>query len=84
MTRNKTIFRFQWQIFSELAKSFGLADEVIKEALSKMIKGAADTMFSSSLTPAEVMDLVLVKPVAADDRLSGTYIQQNFPPCTTS
>ncbi|HNY70006.1 MAG TPA: NAD(P)-binding domain-containing protein [Syntrophorhabdus sp.] len=62
-----TYFWFQWQTLSELARSFGLTDEAIREALAKMVKGAADTMFSSSLSPSEVMDLVPVKPLAEDE-----------------
>jgi pyrroline-5-carboxylate reductase len=62
-----TYFWFQWQTLGELARSFGLTDEDSREALSKMIKGAADTMFSSSLTPVEVMDLVPVKPLSEDE-----------------
>ncbi len=62
-----TYFWFQWQVLSDLARTFGLKDDAFREALSKMIKGAADTMFASSLTPAEVMDLIPVKPLAEDE-----------------
>lgn len=62
-----TYFWFQWQTLFELARSFGLTDEAFKEMFVKMIKGAADTMFMSSMTHAEVMDLVPVKPLAEDE-----------------
>lgn len=62
-----TYFWFQWQALSELAKTFGLSDEAFRQGFPKMIKGAVDTMFGSSLTPAEVMDLIPVKPLADDE-----------------
>lgn len=62
-----TYFWFQWQALFELARSFGLGDAEAKDALTAMIQGAAQTMFSSSLPPIEVMDLVPVKPLAADE-----------------
>ena len=51
----------------ELARSFGLSDEASREAVGKMLKGAVDTMFSSSLDSSEVMDLVPVKPLGEDE-----------------
>jgi len=62
-----TYFWFQWQTLSELAKDFGLTEEAFREAFPKMINGAADTMFNSSMTHTEVMDLVPVKPLAEDE-----------------
>lgn len=62
-----TYFWFQWQALSGLARSFGLTDEAFRQCFPKMIKGAADTMFASSMTTAEVMDLIPVKPLADDE-----------------
>lgn len=64
-----TYFWFQWQALSELAKSFGLTEEASREALAGMLKGAADALLASSLTPAEVMDLIPVKPLAEDEEM---------------
>jgi len=62
-----TYFWFQWQELSELARSFGLGDAEIRSALAAMIQGSAQTMFSSGLSPADVMGLVPVRPLAADE-----------------
>lgn len=62
-----TYFWFQWKALSDLAKSFGLTDEAFRDAFPKVVKGAVDTLFDSSLTPSEVMDLVPVKPLAEDE-----------------
>ncbi len=62
-----TYFWFQWQALSELARSFGLGDAEVKGALYAMIQGAAQTMFCSTLSSDEVMDLVPVRPLAADE-----------------
>jgi len=62
-----TYFWFQWQTLAELAASFGLQETDARECIAKMVTGALDTMFASSLTPSEVMDLVPVKPLASDE-----------------
>lgn len=62
-----TYFWFQWNILSQIGQSFGLTDTAVKEALSRMISGAADAMFDSSMKPDEVMDLVPVKPLADEE-----------------
>ena len=62
-----TYFWFQWHALSEVARSFRLGDAEVKDALLAMIQGAAQTMFSSSLSSSEVMDLVPVRPLAADE-----------------
>ncbi len=62
-----TYFWFQWMVLSDLAQSFGLSEEAFRDAFPKMVKGAVDTMFSSSMTPVEVLDLIPVKPLAEDE-----------------
>lgn len=62
-----TYFWFQWQTLAELAASFGLMETEARDCIAKMVTGALDTMFASSLTPSEVMDLVPVKPLASDE-----------------
>lgn len=62
-----TYFWFQWQTLVELGKSFGLTETSVREATAKMASGAIDTLFGSSLSPEEVMDLVPVRPLADDE-----------------
>ena len=59
-----TYLWFQMQALRELASSFGLAPEEADAGLKRMVCGAARTLVDSGLAPAEVMDLVPVKPLA--------------------
>ncbi|PTX92280.1 NAD(P)-binding domain-containing protein [Opitutus sp. ER46] len=59
-----TYLWFQMQALRELAVSFGLAPAEADVALKRMVCGAARTLVDSGLPPAEVMDLVPVKPLA--------------------
>ena len=59
-----TYLWFQLQALREVAASFGLSDAEITPALKRMVCGAARTLLESGLTPAEVMDLIPVKPLA--------------------
>jgi pyrroline-5-carboxylate reductase len=43
---------------------FGLSEAEITSALKRMVCGSARTLLESGLTPAEVMDLIPVKPLA--------------------
>jgi pyrroline-5-carboxylate reductase len=62
-----TYLWFQWQALCELGKAFGLEDKAAMDAVAKMVSGALHTMFSSDLSPEDVMDLVPVKPLAEDE-----------------
>jgi pyrroline-5-carboxylate reductase len=59
-----TYFWFQWQALREVATGFGLSETEAATALQHMISGAASTLLDSGLPPAQVMDLVPVKPLA--------------------
>jgi pyrroline-5-carboxylate reductase len=58
-----TYLWFQLYELRELARSFGLSEEASALAVERMVAGALATM-DSELTPAEVMDLVPVRPLA--------------------
>jgi pyrroline-5-carboxylate reductase len=58
-----TYLWFQLYGLRHLAASFGLSDEAAAAAVDRMTRGALDTMASSGLTPAEVMDLGPVHPL---------------------
>lgn len=59
-----TYFWFQWQALREIAGSFGLSAGDADRALRAMLDGAVRTLFDAGLTPAQVLDLVPVKPLA--------------------
>lgn len=59
-----TYLWFQLQALREVATGFGLSDADIGWALRRTVCGALRTLFESGLTPAEVMDLIPVKPLA--------------------
>lgn len=59
-----TYLWFQMQALRELAVGFGLEQAEADAGLKRMVDGAARTLVDSGLSPAEVMDLVPVKPLA--------------------
>lgn len=59
-----TYLWFQLQALREVATGFGLSDGEIAPALKRTVCGATRTLLESGLTPAEVMDLIPVKPLA--------------------
>ncbi len=62
-----TYFWFQWEELSHLGLTFGLDPEEIETGLSAMITGAMATRRQAGLSPAEVMDLIPVKPLGEDE-----------------
>jgi pyrroline-5-carboxylate reductase len=59
-----TYLWFQLQALREVAAGFGLSDADVVPAMKRMVCGAARTLLESGLSPAEVMDLIPVKPLA--------------------
>lgn len=59
-----TFLWFQLQALREVAAGCGLTDTEITPALKRAVCGATRTLLESGLTPAEVMDLIPVKPLA--------------------
>ena len=57
-----TYLWFQLYELLDMAVSFGLTHEEAERSLARMVSGALATMRESGLSPAEVMDLVAVKP----------------------
>lgn len=58
-----TYFWYQWQALRDLAGQFGLSPQRTDDALRHMIDGAAETLLASGLSPADVMDLIPVRPL---------------------
>ena len=59
-----TYLWFQLQALREVTTGFGLSEANIAPALKRTVCGATRTLLESGLTPAEVMDLIPVKPLA--------------------
>jgi pyrroline-5-carboxylate reductase len=59
-----TYLWFQLQALREVATGFGLSEADITPALKRTVCGATRTLLESGLSPAEVMDLIPVKPLA--------------------
>ncbi len=59
-----TYFWPQWQALREVAAGFGLAAAETDRALRAMLAGSISTLLDAGLTPAAVLDLIPVKPLA--------------------
>jgi pyrroline-5-carboxylate reductase len=62
-----TYFWYQWQALREVVRTLGLKGDAADEALGAMVSGAIATLLDSGLSPDAVMDLVPVKPLAAQE-----------------
>lgn len=74
-----TYLWFQMQALRELAVSFGLTPAEADVGLKRMVCGAARTLVDSDLSPAEVMDLVPVKPLAEMEAQVGALYRERLP-----
>jgi pyrroline-5-carboxylate reductase len=77
-----TYLWFQLYELKELAESFGISRDNAVAAIKHMVTGTVDIIANSGLSPAEVMDLIPVKPLIDDEavikemyrkKLSGLY-----------
>lgn len=62
-----TYLWFQLYELLDLGRSFGLDPVEVTDGIGHMVAGAVKTMFEAGLTPAEVMDLVPVKPLGDEE-----------------
>jgi pyrroline-5-carboxylate reductase len=74
-----TYLWFQLETLRELGRSFGLTDDDLQPALKRMACGAARTLLGSGLSPAQVMDLIPVKPLAEDEAAIKQAYQTRLP-----
>lgn len=58
-----TYFWFQWQEMETIGSNTGLSVEETRKAVSATLKRALKLYYNSGLTPAEIMDLIPVKPL---------------------
>jgi pyrroline-5-carboxylate reductase len=62
-----TYFWFQWQEMEKIAVETGLSEKEAKKAVLQTLKKALKLYYKSDLTPAEVMDLIPVKPIGENE-----------------
>jgi len=62
-----TYFWFQFQEMEKIAQQIGLTPEEASKAVKSTLKKAIKLYFNSGLTPAEVMDLIPVKPIGENE-----------------
>lgn len=62
-----TYFWFQFDALRRQAEAFGLSHEAACETVRSMLHGAVDTLLTGELPPERVMDLVPVRPLAAEE-----------------
>ena len=74
-----TYLWFQLQTLRDLALGFGLTEADVAPALKRMVCGATRTLLESRLSPAEVMDLIPVKPLAEDEPAIKQAYQSRLP-----
>ncbi len=58
-----TYFWFQWQEVENIALETGLSADEAQKAVSSTMRKALKLYYKSGLTPAQVMDLIPVKPI---------------------
>lgn len=75
-----TYLWFQFMELERLAVEFGLTEEAAREAVAAMTRGAAATMYESDLSPNGVMNLVPVKPLAADEAVIVAIYHERLKP----
>jgi len=62
-----TYFWFQWQEMEKIALETGLSAEEARKTVASTLKKAWKLYYKSDLTPAEVMDLIPVKPIGENE-----------------
>ena len=58
-----TYFWFQWKELVAIGSQIGLNENECQDSIQETIIASLNLMFKSGLTPAEVMDLIPVKPI---------------------
>ena len=62
-----TYLQFQFEKISEMAVSFGISGEEVKNTISKMVEGAVQLWANSNYSFEEVYNMVPVKPMLQDE-----------------
>lgn len=62
-----TYFWFQWRELASIGSRIGLSEEESKNSIKETLNASLDLMYKSGLTPAEVIDLIPVKPIGENE-----------------
>jgi pyrroline-5-carboxylate reductase len=69
-----TYFWFQWKELAGIGSKIGLSEEESKNSINETLIASLDLMYKSGLTPAEVIDLIPVKPIGEhESQITGIY-----------
>jgi len=69
-----TYFWFQWNELETIGSEFGLSQAECRESIYETLNAALNTMYRSGMSPAEVMDLIPVKPIGESEaQIKGIY-----------
>jgi len=71
-----TYFWFQWQAIKEVALQTGLSEKEAEKTIKTTLRKAVKLFYNSGLSPAEVIDLIPVKPIG-EHEAQITEIYQN-------
>jgi pyrroline-5-carboxylate reductase len=74
-----TYFWYQWDALRQVTRGLGLDPTAVDVALRAMVTGAVATLLDSGLSPDDVMDLVPVKPLAAQEPAMRTAYLEALP-----
>jgi len=75
-----TYFWFQWKELADLGTSIGLTEEESNNSVRDTLLAAIRTYFYSGLSPAEVMDLIPVKPIGEFEEQVKTMYREKLVP----
>jgi len=73
-----TYFWFQWNELETIGTQFGLSDAECRESIYETLNAALNTMYRSGMSPAEVMDLIPVKPIGESEPQIKTIYQDKL------
>lgn len=62
-----TYFWFQWNELESVGAKMGLTETECRETIYETLNAALNTMYHSGMKPAEVMDLIPVKPIGESE-----------------
>jgi pyrroline-5-carboxylate reductase len=69
-----TYFWFQWNKLETIGTQFGLSNAECRESIYETMNAALNTMYRSRMSPAEVMNLIPVKPIGENEsQISGIF-----------
>jgi pyrroline-5-carboxylate reductase len=73
-----TYFWFQWNELESIGTQFGLSKAECRESMYETMNAALNTMYRSGMKPAEVMNLIPVKPIAEYEEQIKTIYQEKL------